>query len=364
MGDGTFTRKTTFPNGAGGAFQVGVGDFNGDGKLDITDGRTAIFGNGDGTFQDVVASAINMPGRLRSLSTVATADFNGDGKADLAVGLIGLTKTIYILLGDGAGGYSVANAYSVAADPTDLQTADFNGDKKADLVFSTQNPDLTVTVKVMLGHGDGSFAAAVASSLGTEPLSGGIRSNGPAINLADFNGDGSPDVAAIVNGQLSVVIGVGDGTFEAPVSYFGGTTASTFELGDFNGDGKSDAAVCSGAGLGVLLGKGDGTLNGATFLQLAPQSSLPPGGNVGACQLTGVADFNNDGASDLIVGGAQILLSNGDGTFSPASVIGGGPSFITGAISDINGDGNLDLVANDGVSVFLGNGDGTYSNRQ
>jgi hypothetical protein len=56
-------------------------------------------------------------------------------------------------------------------------------------------------------------------------------------------------------------------------------------------------------------------------------------------------------------------LSNGDGTFSPAGVIGGGPSFITGTISDINGDGNLDLVANDGVSVFLGNGDGTYSNR-
>ena len=345
-GNGTFQQKAAFPTATNGTgFPLAIADFNGDGKLDISDGSSATFGKGNGTFQDVNASTVNIPQGVEELTKVVSGDFNGDGKSDLAVSMDGPTPSIYILLGDGTGKYTVSNVYNVSAVPTDLQTGDFNGDHKMDLVFSTQNSDSTVSAQVMLGHGDGSFGTPVASLLGP----GFVGSPGAPIGVADFNGDGLDDVAAIENGELAVLIGAGDGTFESPVSYFVGTTPLSFGLGDFNGDGKVDAAVCSVAGFGVLRGKGDGTLNNVTLPSMSPSP----------CQVAAVADFNNDGLSDVLLPG-EMLLSNGDGTFTPAAT--GTPSGKATMAADVNGDGKLDLITSDGLLAFPGNGDGTFPN--
>jgi hypothetical protein len=358
-GNGTFTEKATYPNSTlNFAFQVGVADFNGDGNLDITDGYTAIFGNGDGTFQDVKARLINIPeADAPVLSTVVSGDFNGDGKSDLALGLSGSPNpSVYILLGDGTGNYSVAHSYSVSSTPFSLKTADFNNDGKLDLFFTT---DTTTTASasfdILLGNGDGSFAAPIVTSI--DP--GTFPSVGP-MTIADLNGDHIADVTALVNGELTVYLGNGDGTFAAPVSYFGGANASTFGIGEFNSDGKPDAAVCGSAGLGVLLGKGDGTFLPASFPDPPPPPPTKYLDPTLDCQILATADFNGDGTTDLIVAQffqTSVLLGNGDGTFTTL------PSAVppVGVVADINGDGKLDLVDPSGLSATFGNGDGTFS---
>jgi hypothetical protein len=348
-GNGTFQQKATYVDEGG--FPVAIGDFNGDGKLDISDGHTATFGNGDGTLQDVAATIANVPAGIgQALSTVATGDFNGDGKPDLAVGLSGVTPSIYILLGDGTGQHTIANVYTTSSSPGSLLTADFNHDGKTDLVFNTLDSGTTVRVQTMLGHGDGSFDPPVATPLGPGVAGAPL----PTIGVADFNGDGFSDVATIQSGELAVLIGIGDGTFAAPVSYFAGQTPLSVGLGDFNGDGKADAATCGDAGIGLLLGRGDGKLQPATI-----QGPPPSPNGISVCPITIAADFNNDGATDMLVGGS-LLLSNGDGSFTSVGNP-GGPFFAPKAAADLNGDGKLDLVASDGVTAFLGNGDGTFS---
>jgi FG-GAP-like repeat/FG-GAP repeat len=360
-GDGTFIQNATYPNGTlSGSSQIAVGDFNGDGKLDVSNGSTVIFGKGDGTFQDVSGGIVNVPSSGdQALRTVTTGDFNGDGKSDLAVGSLEATPWIYILLGDGNGHYTVGNAYDVSTNfvsPTDLQTGDFNGDGKTDLIFSAQNSDNTVVVEVLLGNGDGTFGAPITTTLG----SGQAGGPAPAFQVADFNGDGFSDIATILNGELAIVIGVGDGNFQSPVSY---QTAATFGVGDFNGDGKADAVVCGTVGPAVLLGNGDGTFKPAIF---PPPSIFGTSPGTSVCTINGVGDFNNDGATDIIINaggglGGSVELSNGDGTFTPIS---GAPLPANVAtIADINGDGILDLIASDGVTTVWGNGDGTFGNQ-
>jgi FG-GAP-like repeat len=353
-GNGTFTQKETYPNATiDGEFFVAVADFNGDGKLDITDGFTAIFGNGDGTFRDVPANFIGVPGNS-SLSTVAAGDFNSDGKPDLAIGTGRANPSVYVLLGDGTGKYSVGHVYSVPSGLFSIQTADLNGDGKLDLLFNAGNGIAPGDIGVMLGNGDGTFEAEKNSSLGD---------NGK-LQLADFNGDGVPDIVTWVGGQIAILIGAGDGTFGPPTTYFGGAETNSMDTGDFNDDGKADLVTCGSAGIGVLLGRGDGTLQPAYFPDPPPP---PPSGPVAspptsACSLLAAGDFNNDGVTDLIVNQFQTgstLLGNGDGTFT--TITNDNALSAGGVVADINGDGNLDLVGDDGLTVTFGNGDGTFS---
>ena len=353
-GNATFTEKATYPNSTlNFSFQVAVADFNGDGKLDMTDGYTVIFGKGDGTFQDVTASLINISGAAQSaLGTVVSGDFNGDGKSDLALGFRGLNPSVYILLGDGTGNYSVAHSYSVSSTPFSLETADFNNDGKLDLFFTTDTTSTaSASFDILLGNGDGSFAAPIITSI--DP--GTFPSVGP-MTIADLNGDHIADVTALVNGELTVYLGNGDGTFAAPVSYFGGANANSFGIGDFNNDGKPDAAVCGSAGLGVLLGKGDGTFLPASFPDPPPPPPTKYFNPTLNCQIFATADFNGDGTTDLIIG-SSVLLGNGDGTFT--TLPSAAPS--VGVVADINGDGKLDVVDPSGLSATFGNGDGTFS---
>ena len=155
----TFQPAVTYPVGTA-PKAVAVGDFNGDGVMDLAvansgdpttgdDGNVSIlFGNGDGTFQ----SANNVPGGKNPFA-IATADFNRDNKADLV--LIDISG-VGVLLGKGDGTFRPVTYLATASGPLSLAVADFDGDNTLDLVASTQS-----SLSVLLGNGDGTFQAHV-----------------------------------------------------------------------------------------------------------------------------------------------------------------------------------------------------------
>jgi hypothetical protein len=219
-------------------------------------------------------------------------------------------------------------------------------------------------VAVLLGKGDGTFQAAVTYD------SGG--SNPDSVAVADVNGDGKPDIVVANNGDIAtvdVLLGNGDGTFQTAVTYgTGATYAYSVAVADVNGDGKPDILVanwCSNGGcesgtVSVLLGNGDGTF----------QTAVTYGTGGIYADSVAVADVNGDGKLDVVAGNygssdVDVLLGNGDGTFQTAVTYdSGGSNPYSGAVADVNGDGKPDiLVANHGssnVGVLLGNGDGTF----
>jgi len=405
-GDGTFLGPVSFDSGGEYAYGVAVGDINGDGKLDLfvanfcadstcASGGVAVFlGKGDGSFQPVVTYG---SGGLDSYS-VAVGDVNEDGKPDLLVanyysadGNYYSNGTVGVLLGNGDGTFQAAVSYgSGGSGPVSLAVGDVNGDGKPDLLVANQcsnrnnSNSCTGLLTVLLGSGDGKFQAAVSyASGGASPSS---------IVLADINGDEKPDVL-ISNqcarldgdcaGNISVLLGKGDGSFPAAINYgSGGQTPYSVAVADVNGDGKPDVVVanqcassdCTNGTVGVLFGKGNSTFGRVV--------SYESGGY--QASWVAVADVSGDGRPDLLVanqcassnncanGTIGVLLQNADGSFQTAvSYPSGGYYAYSLGVSDVNGDGKPDLVvanqcatnsscANGIVGVLLGNGDGTF----
>jgi hypothetical protein len=271
---------------------------------------------------------------------------------------------------------------SGGSGPNSVAIADVNGDNIPDLVVANWCTDSTCTassVAVLLGRGDGTFQPAVTYG------SGGLIADSVAV--AQLRGTGHPvDIvvancgstgSTCVSGNVAVLLGVGDGTFETAVPYtLGADGATSVAIADVSGDGIPDLLVATGStagGLvGVLTGKGDGTFN--------PEVTYGSGGITPLA--LAVADVNGDGKPDVVVANqcadntctssnVGVLLGSGEGTFGTAATFGSGGLFADGvAIDDVNRDGKLDIVVanssssstvDDGnVGVLLGNGDGTF----
>jgi len=358
-GDGTFQAAVRYDVGPSPS-SVTVGDFNGDGKLDLVAANSGsndvsvLLGNGDGTLQAAVTYSVGPVGT--SPFSVMSGDFNGDGTLDLVAANTG-SNNVSVLLGNGDGTFQAAVSYPAGSGPRSVTSGDFNGDGKLDLAVTwASQSGASSGVSVLLGNGDGTFQAAVSYSVGPFGTSTPF-----SVTTGDFNGDENLDLVTANNSNsVSVLLGNGDGTFQAAVRYPAGDGPRSVTTGDFNGDGKLDLAVANerSNNVSVLLGNGDGTfLSAVNYSVGTSPSSLTSG------------DFNGDGKPDPVVANlyshtVSALLGMGDGIFQPAVSYGVGPnpSSVTGG--DLNGDGKLDLVTvnsdNNSVSVLLGNGDGTF----
>jgi hypothetical protein len=252
-------------------------------------------------------------------------------------------------------GFAPQRNYAVGINPYGVRTADLNGDGIPDLAVANQN---SANVSVLLGNGDGTFAAAVSYPAGAGPS---------WVVIGDFNRDGIPDLAVTnyTDNTVSILLGDGNGTFQPQQTFPTGSLPISVAIGDFNGDGIPDLAVANySAGPGsvsILLGKGDGTFQ--------PQQQTFAAGD--APYGIAVVDLENNGTQDLIVadsgsGDISVLLGNGDGTFQPQVpyLASGAPNSVWGVtVGDFNGDGFPDVAAATAtnVSVWLGTGSGTLN---
>jgi hypothetical protein len=296
---------------------------------------------------------------------VVTADFNNDGKLDLATSNFDDATgdgTVSVLLGNGNGSFQPARTFATGPYPFSLTAGDFNADGKLDLATANNGGGDNNDVSILLGNGDGTFAAPIGLSAAPYAWS---------IATGDLNADGKLDLVVTSDDgfgddNVSVLLGHGDGSFAAPITYFSYYgQLFTPTLADVNGDGKLDVAVAGWQTYGaiVYLGNGDGTLQEPLVFDTDT--------GTGANSVT-AADFNADGKIDLVTthyfsNAVSVLLGNGDGSFAPPQSFGAGSGPGSATASDVDGDGKLDVVVTNqsppgaappGVSVLLGKGDG------
>jgi FG-GAP-like repeat/Abnormal spindle-like microcephaly-assoc'd, ASPM-SPD-2-Hydin/FG-GAP repeat len=365
-GNGTFATHVDYPVG-GAVAGIAVGDFNNDGKLDIVvvygfdPAKVAVLlGNGDGTFKPFTPTTAGFQG-----GSIAVGDFNGDGKLDVAVSDNESTiPGVDIMLGNGNGTFEPPVGYATAPDPRMVIAGDFNSDGKVDLATTNAESE---TISVLLGNGDGTFqthkdnSTAIAASCIS--LAAGALSDNRRLDIV---------AGCQAEGEVVVLISNGNGTFKAAKAYPVPAGVDDVALGDFNGDGKLDVAVTNaGTMVSILPGTGSGTLKAA----------VPFGTNYGPSGIAS-ADFNGDGKVDLVtaddgapfgatVATISVLLSNGKDMFAARTDYSVGNENVTGAYSgiaaaDLTGNGKPDLIVPITfaypyeISILMNKGNGTF----
>jgi hypothetical protein len=415
-GDGTFTTGPAYPAISNRGFLVAT-DLDGDGNIDLYSGfgnsgafggddflpslSYALLGNGDGTFQGAPELPIKYTG-------TNLLDLNNDGRPDM-VGLItGPTQTTLTTFLTGSNGIPVAGPEliipnGVGVDSYALGAFNTNSNTIPGLLYLTASPQVQ-TFNLALGVGNGSFQAPTSFPVPSlVPTGNDINESLTGLRTGDFNHDGKLDIAYSFSDQASdtqifyegfaVQLGNGDGTFQAPkitLTFQSATAPQVFPsnmlsgIADVNNDNFPDVFMIVPNGISngelaeqvlLFVGHGDGTFKAPNTLTLTPNiRPSTPDGLFGSPFAFG--DLNGDGNMDIVASGSSadgttpqlaIALGNGDGTFkSPAILVFQGFGFPSSpAIEKFTGGGKMDLYVDGvgegiGLGIFPGNGDGTF----
>ena len=357
---------------------VAVGDFNGDGKLDVavanngSSNVSILLGHGDGTFQP----AVNLDAGVAAPNDIAVADFDGDGKLDVAIFLSPNTAStpgaVSILFGNGDGTFQSPIVTTLTLQQTVVAVLDVNGDKKADLLVNLTDSNLNpVGVGLLLGNGDRTFQTAKTVAGASDILCA----------VADFNHDGKPDLAVATSTAVQLMYGNGDGSFSAgPQALPSNGSPSRAWAFDLNGDSKPDLIMDS-----RIFGSHGSDTSTTQYIGAFLNTSgsfgnelVFSGGTWGTFEfgttidtlVTDIAggDFDGDGKIDIAnraydykFGGGHaggnpfaINLGDGAGNFTVVPMADPGP---LGAAADLNGDQLTDLIvldaANNSITVLV-----------
>ena len=304
-GDGTFQSPVTYATQL--SYSLAVADFNNDGNLDIVVANenqnpstvSVYLGNGDGTFQPPIDSNTTNYNEF-----VIVGDFNGDGKMDIVVIE---NPHISVLLGNGDGTFQTPSDNDSFVGAHWLAVGDFNNDHKLD-VLVTGSFGSSYDMGVLLGNGDGTLQDSITTPLQYVPA---------AVAAADLNHDGNMDaILGYDLDGLAVFLGNGDGTFQPAVNYVTtGIGNGKVVVSDLNLDGRLDVAVPSGTsgaeGVDVFWGNGDGTLQLAQFFSAGFYTGPPV---VAALNGDRLPDLAFETSVGLVT-----MLNTGVLSFSPTS---------------------------------------------
>ena len=361
--DGTFQPERSFASGGVGTMAAVIADFNGDHKLDVAvatlSGVSILLGDGTGNLG--APKTITDSGLPESL---VAADFNRDGKTDIAAANFS-SNTVSIFQGDGRGNLSLRTTLTVGRGPLGIAVGDFNHDSRPDLAVANSNqsggssgPNGN-TVSILMGLGNGTFQPAVNLPVAKGPI---------GVAIADVNKDSKPDVVVTnsLTDQVSVLLGNGNGSFQNAVRFTVGSGASPVQgffpsyvnVADMNGDGNLDLLVANNNTSSITLLTGDGK---GSF-------SKPVNLSVGRTPVAVLAgDFNRDGKSDFVSSNldghtVSVVFGKGNGKFLDVSPIADNAGPVQMVSADFNHDGITDLAtvnagnSQDGntVSVFFG----------
>ncbi|MEO8135548.1 MAG: VCBS repeat-containing protein [Betaproteobacteria bacterium] len=381
-GDGSFRPGSSATKAIDSGLFV-VADFTGDGKPDLlTASGFLLPGQGDGGFGAPV-KAVDLLSLNYPAVNLAVGDFNGDGKLDVAFMSLFKHPFISIALGNGNGAFTLKETYASILGGDYLSVTDIDGDGNADIVVGLagagvygQNPGSGTVMQFLLGRGDGTFAGAPA----IPGVGLGLGTGKPVFALADFNGDGYPDLAVPPAGTDNHAIVVQPGSASGQFGKPGAPVALSFRAqmvaaGDVNGDGRLDLVLAGSGRLAVLTGLGSGSF-GAERAYALPAVA-------GELSNLAVGDVNGDGRADVVVtmerqsaatGGAFLYIANADGSLKPPVQFDTATNLQALAVADLTGDGRADIAVGGlnpvfyssgnvlrGVRVYRGNADGSVT---
>jgi Calx-beta domain/FG-GAP-like repeat len=360
-GDGTFQAPTSVAVGT--PTSVAVGDFNGDGKLDL--GVTSVYyydryythysyanvllGNGAGGFSGPISTWLDWG----YATTAVAANLNGDiSPTGHAIDdLVAANGVGYVLLGDTSGSLQAASYWSAGAYLQSVAAADVNGDQAIDLVVASSYGN---DVSVLLNDGLGGFGAAQDYPVGNFSNS---------VVVGDFNHDTRPDIATAnySSGNVSVLYGGDGGTFAAAVTAAVSPGAFRLTSGDFNGDGWLDAATANLSSNSVSVLLNDQSWPSAPA-SLSIGDVIVMEGNAGTVaasfavtrsgDLNGNATVNYSTANGGALAGSDYIASSDTLTFGPGEATKNITILVNGDLTDEYDQGfYVNLAAPNGAVI-------------